>query len=335
MIDVWSSKSVRLPRQMIHLNNLALPIDEAVFLHTRPQDSEIQVASTSDRSTSLLAQMIRLNRILMEVNDVIAEAAECDDDTLIVVEHKITSLSYKLHDWHCSLPGSMLDTPENLQQYAAQGLGRIFVAVYLGYYHYGQVLLYQFLHQDQAQTGESERANKCKDFAAKLCDLVYRAHATPGCDVWYNSKSILLDDRITNPSSPHGILTNQDHTNILLLLTVVGHILVIASTIQIHTLLFSTSEIEISSARSRLEQNFQILLRLKEYWPMLESCFARLQILHEVCRTNVDTSFRMDQWMLKFLSEFAEPVRGKGGSEGSIKELDLVDNVGVSPQNWR
>lgn len=72
---------------------------------------------------------------------------------------------------------------------------------------------------------------------------------------------------------------------------------------------------------------------------MLESCFARLQIFHEVCRTNVDSSFRMDQWMLKFLTEFAEPIRRKEGegSEGaiSLKELDLVENVGVSPQNWR
>jgi hypothetical protein len=174
MIDVWSSKSVSLPRQMTHLNDLPLPIDEAVFLHAHPADYDIPALNIPDRSTSLVGQMIRVNRILMEVNDVIAEAAECDDDTLIVVEHKITSLSYKLHDWHRSLPSCMLDTPENLQRYAAQGLGRIFVAVYCGYYHYGQVLLYQFLHQDRVQTGQSERANRCKDFAAKLCDLVSR-----------------------------------------------------------------------------------------------------------------------------------------------------------------
>jgi len=187
MVDVWSSKSVSLPRQMTHLNEVPLPIDESVFLHAQPSDLYIAALNSPDRSTSLVAQMIRVNRILMEVNDVIAEAAACDDDTLMVVEHKITSLSYKLNDWHCSLPDCMRDTPENLQRYAEQGLGRIFVAVYLGYYHYGQVLLYQFLHQDRVQTGESERANKCKEFAAKLCDLVYRAHATPGCEVLYNS----------------------------------------------------------------------------------------------------------------------------------------------------
>lgn len=113
----------------------------------------------------------------------------------------------------------------------------------------------------------------------------------------------------------------------------VGHILVIASTIQIHTLLFGTDEADIFAARSRLEQNFQILMRLRDYWPMLESCFARLQIFHEVCRKNVDTPFRMDQWMLKFLSEFAEPIREKE-EDSTVKGLFSVENVGVSPQDW-
>lgn len=186
MVDVWSSKSVRLPRQMTHLNELDLPIDELIFLRAN-HGSEIPAVSAPDRSSSLLAQMIRLNRILMEINDVIAEAADSSNTVNLVVEHKIIDLSQKLHNWHRALPENMLDTPENLQLYAAQGLGRIFVAVYLGYYHFGQVLLYQFLHEDRDRTGENDRANKCKDFAAHLCNLVYRAHATPGCEVWYNS----------------------------------------------------------------------------------------------------------------------------------------------------
>lgn len=67
---------------------------------------------------------------------------------------------------------------------------------------------------------------------------------------------------------------------------------------------------------------------------MLESCFARLQIFHEVCRKNIDSSFRMDQWMLKFLSEFAEPIREKEHDAGEVRGLYYVDNVGFSPQNW-
>ena len=199
MVDVWSSKSVRLPRQMPHLPDLALPIDEAIFLQTPPSkvpnqnphaSSLTPLTTNPDRSTSLVAQMILLNRILMQINDVITEAASSTTSPNLIISHKITDLSQKLHDWHHSLPSNMLDTPGNLNRYAAQGLGRIFVAVYLGYYHFGQVLLYQFLHEDRGTEGgdRDSRAAECKEFAANLCSLVYRAHATPGCEVWYNSK---------------------------------------------------------------------------------------------------------------------------------------------------
>lgn len=299
MVDVWSSRSIRLPRQMPHMEDLPLPIDEMAFLQWH--SGGVAPDHGDDRSSSLLAQMITLNRILSQINDTIAETAAGSTITL-VVEHTVRDLSQKLDDWHVALPEYMHDTPENLQRYASQGLGRIFVAVYLGYYHFGQLLFYQFLHEDRDGSGNNYYANKCKSFAAKLCTIAYASHTTPGCEVWYN---------------------------------MVGHILVIASTIQIHTLLFGTDEAVIAAARSRLEQNFTILMRLRGYWPMLESCFARLQIFHEVCRQNIDTSFRMDMWMLKFLSEFSEPIRVKEDDKPqSIVGLYSVENVGVSPQDW-
>lgn len=281
------------------MDDLPLPIDEMSFLQWHPGDAAPDLGG--DRSSSLLAQMINLNRILSQINDAIAETAAGSTITL-VVEQTVQSLSQKMDDWYAALPEYMHDTPENLQRYASQGLGRIFVAVYLGYYHFGQLLFYQLLHEDRHGSGNQYYASKCKSFAAKLCTIVYASHATPGCEVWYN---------------------------------MVGHILVIASTVQIHTLLFDTDEMVIAAARSRLEQNFTILMRLRDYWPMLESCFARLQIFHEVCRQNSDSSFRMDMWMLKFLSEFAEPIRVKENDEqGGIMGLYSVENVGVSPQDW-
>lgn len=295
MVDVWSSRSIRLPRQMPHFENLPLPIDEERFLSWR-RDMEIIPDSNDDRASSLLAQMITLNRILSEINDVISETAVSGT----IIEQTVQDLSQKMDSWYATLPSYMHDNAENLQRYAAQGLGRIFVAVYLGYYHFGQLLHYQFLGEDRQNSGHNFYANKCKDFATKLCEIVYAAHSTPGCEVWYN---------------------------------MVGHILVIASTIQIHTLLFGIDEVIIAAARSRLEKNFQILMKLRDYWPILESCFRRLQIFHEVCRKNVDSSFRMDSWMLRFLSEFAEPIQEKADDE-SVVGLYSVENVGVSPQDW-
>jgi hypothetical protein len=105
--------------------------------------------------------------------------------------------------------------------------------------------------------------------------MVYAALDTPGCDVLYN---------------------------------MVGHVLVIASTVQIHALLFSSDADEISAARYRLERKFNILLRLRELWPSLDFCMMRLQAFHKACRNSMDNSFKLDQWMLRFLSEFAKPV---------------------------
>lgn len=298
MVDVWSSRSVRLPRQMIHLEDFPFPVNEAIFLQWTSR-TQRPPADRFDSQSSLLAQMIKLNRILLEINDVITQTA-ASGSVNPVLEHTVHELSQKLDDWHEALPKYMHHTAENLARYAAQGFGRLFVAVYLGYYHYCQLLFYQFLHENGRASRESDFAKKCKAHAANLCRIIYEAHAVRGCEVWYN---------------------------------MVGHILVIASTVQIHTLLFGTDEVEISAARGRLEKNFQILTQLREYWPMLDGCFERLQIFHEVCRKNMDTSFRMDQWMLKFLSEFKEPITEKE-EESPLIGLNSVANIGTSPLGW-
>lgn len=211
----------------------------------------------------------------------------------------------------------MHDTPENLAYWATRGLGRMFIAVYLGYYHFGQLLYYQFLHHTSSTntTPSSPSSNNnpsypllppsthetfthyaslCKSHATSLCTLVYASHTPsalhPACDVQY---------------------------------TMVGHILVIASTIQIHTLLFSASAPAIAAAKERLERNFQILSQLRVYWPTLDVSFTRLRAFHKACRDSMDESFRLDLWMLRFLSEFAVPVDDKvvgvgGGLGGGL-----------------
>lgn len=222
--------------------------------------------------------MIALSRIFADINQLNKRAAE--PQILPYDVSAIEALSTRLDEWEMQLPDFIRDESSNLAHYAAQGLGRIYVAVYLGYYHFGQLLFYQFLH---GARGEDDRvldlfAQRCKYHAARLCNMVYAAMDTPGCDVLYN---------------------------------MVGHVLVIASTVQIHTLLFSSDGAEIAAARHRLERNYNILLRLRELWPSLDYCMMRLQAFHKACRTSMETSFKLDRWMLKFLSEFAKPVDDK------------------------
>ena len=116
------------------MEDLPLPIDEMSFLQWHPGD--MAPNHRDDCFSSLLAQMITLNRILSQINDAIAETAAGTTITL-VVEQTVQDLSQKMDDWYTALPDYMHDTPENIQRYASQGLGRIFVAVYLGYYYFG------------------------------------------------------------------------------------------------------------------------------------------------------------------------------------------------------
>lgn len=281
MIDVWSSTGVGLPRNMPNYSDAPLPIDEIDFLNMSAQSGPISPATSitmSDKgsSTSLLAEMIRLNRVLMEINETNEAAVTSDLDDLSI-EAKVLASSKKLDDWHDALPDYMHFNTENLKQYAAQGLGRLFVTLYMGFYHFGQLLYYPYLHQDSYESMPDVRlyAERCKTYSASLCETFYAANSTPGCEVLY---------------------------------TMLGHVLVIASSVQIHTLMFGEDEHRIAAARSRLEQNFQLLTHLRRFWPTLDIVFTRLKAFHASCARMRESSFKMDRWMLKFLSEFARPV---------------------------
>lgn len=268
MVDVWSSTAVKLPRIMSRDNNVPLPIDEIPFSSADPASSFITNPTTLE--SPLLAEMINLNSVLSKIIDFnhrcVAEHLEGP-----LLETGVRSLSRELDAWLERLPLHMRDTPENFQWFASRGLGRMFAAVYLGYYHYGQLLNYQFLGAEPT-TASSTYAEECKHHATRLCDLVYRSFANPGSEVLYSA---------------------------------VSHILVIASTVQIHTLLFSGDEAQIRLSKSRLERNFEILLQLRSYWQSVDGAMSRLRAFHQTCLRSKDTSFVLDRWLLRFLVQFA------------------------------
>lgn len=302
MVDEWSSTGINVPKQIaVPPTDIPLPMEEMAFLQLRSDDMADTTAQDdfpSSSSSSLLAQMIVLNRILADVNRLNKNAV--DTGRMAMTTGEVESLTKRLDDWEAQLPDFIRDDPSNLAHYAAQGIGRIYVAVYLGYYHFGQLLFYQYLHSSandngaRSPTRDHSLAQRCKDHAAKLCNMVYTAHQTPGCDVLYN---------------------------------MVGHVLVIASTVQIHTLLFSSDDEEIAAAKARLESNFEILLKLRSLWPSLDYCMMRLQAFHKACRSSMETSFKLDRWMLKFLSEFAKPVGDKPVGE----QQWVINDIAITP----
>jgi len=256
-----------------------MPIDEnAMPLPTdafRPMDVYMDCSPSIDYTISdsaLLVEMIKLNMILSKIIDFnqICVSEHLEGDSLM---NRTRDLTRDLDAWMEQLPSYMHDTPENFKNFASRGRGRMFAAVYLGYYHYGQLLNYQFLSSSlNTPTDSVQYASACKEHAARLCSLVYRSHSTPGSEVMYSA---------------------------------VSHILVIASTVQIHTLLFSGDEREIRISKARLERNFEILLKLRTYWPSVDGAMSRLRAFHQTCLRSKETSFVLDRWLLRFLVQFA------------------------------
>lgn len=280
MIDVWSSTAVRLPPIMPVDSAVPLPMDEIPFSLMRDDLTSSLIDHPTTQETPLLAEMIKLNRLLAKIVDLnsrcVAEHLEGD-----FLQVAVQTFSRELQDWLERLPPLMRDTPENFQWFASRGLGRFFVAVHLGYYHYGQLLTYQFLGAEGSALSNTH-AEHCKEHAIRLCELVYRSFATSGSEVRYPA---------------------------------VSHILVIASTVQIHTLLYSGDEKQIRQAKSRLERNFEILLQLRSYWPSVDCAMSRLRAFHQTCLRSNETSFVLDRWLLRFLVQFAPDM-----------ELDPKDN---------
>ena len=304
MIDVWSSTAVKLPRLLPPDGDGApLPMDDLPFLYLPRVDSGNSPStpgSVFERRSPLIGQMVLLNRILLEVNDFNKRCVAEPPPSAAELETGVQTLVGRMDAWLAALPADVRDTDDNLLWFNSHGLGRIYAAVYLGYYHFGQLLYYQFLHSGGTDSGEVTPAvaeagsvslspavspalarvysDRCKYHSARLCDMIYRAVYTPGSDVRYH---------------------------------MVAHVLVIASTVQIHTLLFSDDENQIAEARGRLEKNFEIILLLRDYWPALDRIMARLRLFHETCQVNMGSSFVLDRWMLQFLVAFGGPMDEK------------------------
>jgi hypothetical protein len=243
---------------------------------------------------SALAQLVELNKLLYEIHRINAMIV---DDHLSDAEaqHSIETLSSSLQRWASGLPPQLQYTDSNMVRWTTDGFGNIYAALHINYNHAGQLLFYQFLHTSEDADGcylvAKAYANQCKQHAAVLCDLIYNARERHGLDLRYS---------------------------------LLGHVLVIASTAQIHSLLFSIDENEILRAKLRLERNFETITRLHTYWPNVSASFSRLAAFHSACLKGTQTSFRLDRWMLRFMLQFSQPIDER-------EEDMVVETEGLKP----
>ncbi|EXJ75249.1 uncharacterized protein A1O5_01945 [Cladophialophora psammophila CBS 110553] len=313
--DTWSSTGVRLPK-MMPLRNVPLPMAEKRFLDlpstALPNQTYIANrgsprAKSHIPQDSLIAHSVVVNQIFSQIDEVNSRAVSGDLQGTELTQ-AVERVSLELDSWASSLPDGMTNTPANLVYWASQGFGNVFVVLHMDYCHLCQLLFYQFLHgsANQAypqhnhhddirpQVTTSQYAQKCRQYSTDVCNLIHLASETPGAE---------------------------------LLNSIVGHVLTIASTVQLHILLFSDNAADTQRARRLLERNFELLTRLKTYWPCIDISFARFEAFHKAClRCQDDSHFQMDRWMLKFMLEFAAPLSeryedegGSGGGESSFQ----------------
>ncbi|KAJ5684270.1 uncharacterized protein N7477_000615 [Penicillium maclennaniae] len=189
--------------------------------------------------------------------------------------------------------------PQTLKSHAAAGLGGTFVALHLGYHHYATLLYFPYLDPQLAQIpGRSGYVDLCKSHAASFSDLLRTSHEIPNCEAVY---------------------------------LIVAHMTVVSSSVLLHTLLFGEED-ELSEARRRLYSNFEILLKLKEYWPGADLMVERLFTFQKVCMRSMDKTYAVDRWIVKFILQHALPIDGEGATPtlSDLEERGKVANDALS-----
>lgn len=309
--ETWTSAAHSLPRLAKPRDTVPLPMDERKFLAlgwdvpAPSLDSNLDAMSPSgDTSRSLVAQMVQLNILLYDIvllnARVVAEQVEEGAG-----QDMTQNLADALEDWASNLPSQLQYSEENVAYWVREGLGAMFITLHINHNHAGQLLFYHHLHsvQDVSQdalvnNAARSFAQRCKQHATNLCDLIYKARQHPDTVVMY---------------------------------PLAGHILCLASTVQIHTLLFSPYDNEIHSAKTHLERNFELISSMNNYWPMNHMSIGRLQLFHNTCLRSKDDSFRLDAWMLRFLLGFTQQIEDRDApssqGQGSARGFDHLRNL--------
>lgn len=289
MIDIWSSAGLKLSRQLNYRHDVELPVEESQFLNLSTLDA-FRTERTLPRG--IWGEMARLTSIWAEIQDLNTTSVEnCMAPMVLMPE--IETLAQKLNQWRIDLPPYLEETRENLHRYAQIGQGTSFAALHLGFHYYHEVLFYQFMaegYQNPSRVADSY-ANQCTYHAQAFCDLLYMAEQSDNCKCLY---------------------------------AMVGHMLVVTSTVYMHMLFFGQeTNGKTQAMRKRLEHNFEILTELQTHWVMLDTTLARLKVFHNACLYSIEHSFAMDRWMLRFILEHGSSMPEKFASlpDGSTQAM--------------
>ena len=280
MMDRWGSAGQQLPRQLQdrNIDCIPLPMDELTFSSLRGGS---RLEEVNLPRPGLWGQMVQLAEIFTMIHDLHrARANGCK--THQETEWRTYELAEELDSWRHTLSLDLLPTEENLRRHAQRGLGSVFVALHMGFYHYTNLLYFPFLDFQLEKTPTQILfSNRCRDAAADFSDFLGLSDEIDGCEVVY---------------------------------FIVAHMTSVSSAALLHVLLFG-HEMELPLTRKRLERNFKTLVKLRGYWPAVNQLMERLFTFQRACMRSTDpNTHKADSWMIGFLLDHARPVSERVGS---------------------
>lgn len=178
---------------------------------------------------------------------------------------RIDEIAMDLQHWQSRLPPNFAFNTQNIYLQSSISYGAIFLGTHLSFHYNYVVLLYQFLSYADSQS--RNYAEQLEYHASKISEIIRWSNKIPNCKLLYS---------------------------------VVAHILVISSSVHLHTLLYGESKAA-KQAKDDLDTNFEHIMTLRRLWPAVDVSAARLRLFEAACLTSNQNTWRMDRWLVKFL----------------------------------
>lgn len=277
-MDTWHSARNKLPLSLRSSATIPRPLEEEHFEEmVFGAAQNVSQHDADQRKTGIWANITQLNETYAEILELHHTITSCSSQAFDL-DGKVRMLTSQLDEWLGSLPSHLLFTIANLQSFAVRDRGRELAVMHLIYHYQGILLYYSYLSKksnDILNPSSREVASykiRCQKHAENLSDLMWRTNTTKGMECLWSPLN--------------------------------GHLLVVASSVHLFTLLFEQDPAT-ERVKGLLERNFVMLLQFQKYWPTLEASVSRLQAFHQSCHSgDQEWCFRMDAWMNKFLADY-------------------------------
>jgi hypothetical protein len=247
LVDMWCISGQGLERHMERTTNKPpLPMDDTTFASVSIADGAQQPPNPgTEPGSSLLTQLITLVPLFVPIHRLNQQLA-VGGIAVHAYHSEVLHVAAALQIWLDQLPYEARMDPDNVFRQQKAGRGGSLTAMHLTYHHFAALLYFSFLakecapeHQHHASAAYAAR---CREHASSFSAILQQSRQLKHCEVLYPN---------------------------------LGHMIVVASAVLIHSLLFETEVQAISSARRELNSNFDALIELSDYWP---SCTAMVSI---------------------------------------------------------